>query len=164
MANELQVSQSHRKLVADLVEGLSFKERVAVHSWAVGLVDVGRSDVSRTKKAWAALSLTLASEIVWPAVKMAARKTKQLGWDQRSRTARAMFAASGIGLAVFGGQNAGLAALGTAVAIPLWVVLGSGAAFANLLIEEIVRRNTDQKLDVKTTYSVIEADLAKLPD
>ena len=45
-----------------------------------------------------------------------------------------------MGIALFGSQSAGIAALGTAIGVPLWVVLGAGAAFANSLIEELKRR------------------------
>jgi hypothetical protein len=45
-----------------------------------------------------------------------------------------------VGVAIFGGQGAGIAALGTAIGVPLWAVLGSGAAFADVIIEEFGRK------------------------
>ena len=59
-----------------------------------------------------------------------------------------------VGLAVFGGQGAGIAALGTAIGVPLWVVFGAGAAFLGVLYEEIA----DKKPDRRTTYRVMDAD------
>jgi hypothetical protein len=47
------------------------------------------------------------------------------------------------GVALFGGKAAGIAALGTAIAVPLWIVLGAGGAFAGVLIEIIEGRDRD---------------------
>ena len=73
-------------------------------------------------------------------MKIAALKIKEAGWDNRSATARFGLGGAAVGLALFGSQGAGIAALGTAIGVPLWVVLGGGAAFANWLVEELSRR------------------------
>ena len=57
-------------------------------------------------------------------------------------------------IALFGGQGAGIAALGAAIGVPLWVVFGAGAAFAGVLYEEI----TGKRSSTKTTYTVIDAE------
>lgn len=72
-------------------------------------------------------------------MKMVGSEIKRLGWDERTQTQRLGLAGAGVGLALFGGAQAGIAALGTAIGVPLWVVTGGGAAFASLLIEEINR-------------------------
>jgi hypothetical protein len=46
-----------------------------------------------------------------------------------------------VGVALFGGQSAGIAALGTAIGVPLWVVFGAGAAFAKSLHSELGRKS-----------------------
>jgi hypothetical protein len=45
------------------------------------------------------------------------------------------------------GQGAGIAALGGAIGLPLWVVFGAGGAFLGVLIEEIrkSRRSSSEK-------------------
>ena len=50
--------------------------------------------------------------------------------------ARLGLSAAAVGAVLFGGQDAGIAAQGTAMGVPLWVVLGSGPAFASVVIEE----------------------------
>jgi hypothetical protein len=164
MRNEIEVSNARRQLVVTVVQNLSSDELLAMRSWAAQLLDIRESRGSKLQKARLALSATLASRVIWPAIKIAARKTKQIGWDNRGRTARLFVGASAIGVLVFGGQNAGIAALGTAVGIPLWIVLGAGASFANLLIEEISRRSSTASVDLRTTYTIIEADLREPRD
>lgn len=77
---------------------------------------------------------------------------KELGWDNRGWAGRL-----GIGTAIatavlLGGQSAGIAALGTAIGVPLWVVFGAGAAF----LGEIIERFTGKR-PVETSYTTIEA-------
>jgi hypothetical protein len=45
-----------------------------------------------------------------------------------------------LGLAAFGSQGAGVAALGTAVGVPLWVISGAGASMAGVLLDELKRK------------------------
>jgi len=35
--------------------------------------------------------------------------------------------------------SAGLAAFGTAISVPLWIVLGAGGAFAGMIIDEVAK-------------------------
>jgi hypothetical protein len=106
------------------------------------------------QKAKQALSLTASSSVVVPAVKMIARETKRLAWDDRGLKGRLGIGGAAVGLALFGGQGAGIAALGTAIGVPPWVVFGAGAAFLGVLYEEITGRKPNQK----TTYRVIDAE------
>jgi hypothetical protein len=62
--------------------------------------------------------------------------------------------AAATGAALFGGKAAGLAALGTAIAVPLWVVFGAGGAFMGVLYEEL----TGKKHKAKASYRVIDAE------
>jgi hypothetical protein len=84
--------------------------------------------------------------VVLPAVKIIARETKRLGWDDRSLPGRLGIGGAAVGLALFGGQGAGVAALGTAVGVPLWVVFGAGATFLGVLYEEITRKKPNNFL------------------
>ena len=144
----------HQQLVSTIVDTASPAEREAISSWAVKLLEIRASDTTTAQKAKAAIGLTLASKVVWTAVKIAAKNTKKVGWDDRSRSARLGIGASAVGVALFGGQNAGIAALGTAIGVPLWVVLGAGAAFANQLLEEIARRSKTPD----ATYRILDAE------
>jgi hypothetical protein len=79
---------------------------------------------------------------------------KRLAWDDRSVKARFGLSGAAIAALAFGGQGAGIVALGTGIGVPLWVVFGAGAAFLGVLYEEI----TDKKEEHKTTYTVIDAE------
>lgn len=92
-------------------------------------------------KAREALRATMRVKVIWPAIKIISKALKRHGWDRRSKPSRFGLAGAAIGLATFGGQSAGIAALGTAIGVPLWVVLGAGAQFASTLYGELVRRD-----------------------
>lgn len=131
---------THRQLAVVIADAASPSERGAIAVWAQGLLDIRASAAPAVQKARQALALTAQSRIAWPAVKMISRQTKRLAWDQRSTTARLGLGGAAIGAVVFGGQSAGIAALGTAVGVPLWVVFGAGASFLNVLREELARK------------------------
>lgn len=143
-----------RKMALTIVERATPIELQAVHQWAQALLELRDKPLSSFDKARQAVSLTLSSRVIWPIVKNVALKMKEAGWDNRSRTSRLGLIGATTGIALFGGQSAGIAALGTAIGVPLWVVLGAGASFANLLIEEVARRR--QQAD-DCTFSIIEA-------
>jgi len=112
-------------------------EREALLQWMVALLQIRQSTLSSVQKTKQALQLTARSKVIWPIVKMLAKEVKRFGWDDRGIKSRFGIAGAGIGLALFGSQGAGIAALGTAIGVPLWVVLGAGAYFAPVLIEEL---------------------------
>lgn len=140
-----------RTAVVTVVDAVPAEHWPALQLWAQRLLALRERDVSRLQKMREALRLTRDSKVVWPAVKIAASKAKQIGWDDRSPKARIGLGAAAIGAAVFGGKSAGIAALGTAVGVPLWVVLGAGASFAAGIVEEISRRS---KRSDDASYSV----------
>lgn len=112
-------------------------ERQALLTWMTQLVLIRESKLTPVQKTKAAIAVTAKSRLVWPIAKMLAGELKRIGWDERASKSRAALVAAGLGLAVFGGQGAGIAALGTAIGLPLWVVLGAGAYFATGLIQEL---------------------------
>ena len=122
-------------------------EREALRGWIEQLLVLRASDLSRRAKAKRALALTAESKVVWPTVKAVSREVKRHAWDDRSRAARMGLGGAAVAGAVFGGQSAGLAALGTAIAVPLWVVFGAGATFFGVLYEEI----TGQKPEIRSS-------------
>ena len=77
--------------------------------------------------------------------KTTAIKSVKSFWDNRSFPTKIGLGASSVALIVFGTQGAGIAALGTAIGIPLWVVFGAGATFAGVLYEEITGKKVDTK-------------------
>ena len=126
-----------RAVAVQLASAASGPEREALLLWMVQLLQLRESKISGVRKAKEALLLTLRSNVVWPVVKVLAREVKRLGWDERGTKSRFGIGGAVAGLAVFGTQGAGIAALGTAIGVPLWVVLGAGAYFAPVLVEEL---------------------------
>lgn len=73
---------------------------------------------------------------------MVGRELKRLGWDERGLKGRLGVGGAATGLLLFGSQGAGIAALGTAFAVPLWVVFGAGATFIGVLYDEITSKKS----------------------
>lgn len=146
-------NDSQKKLAIKIASTATDVERDALLRWTSGLLEIRDSSLPAIKKGKQALQLTLNSEVIWPTTKIIGREIKRLTWDERGAKGRLSIAGVVIGATVFSGQGAGIAALGTAVGVPLWVVLGAGGAFAGMLIEEL----TPQKHQ-STEYTVIEAE------
>ena len=86
------------------------------------------------------------------AAALTGKALKELGWDNRGLSGRLGIATAIGTVVIFGGQGAGIAALGTAIGVPLWVVFGAGAAF----LGEIYERFTGKRR-LETTDTVIDA-------
>ena len=129
-------------------------EKEALRVWIERLLALKASSLPAVQKAKQALAITANSNVVLPTVKMIARETKRLAWDERGPKGRLGLSGAAVGFALFGGQGAGVAALGTAISVPLWVVFGAGGTFLGALYEEI----TGKKPNPKTTYRDIDAD------
>jgi hypothetical protein len=134
--------RSHRQLAIKIADRLDETDRKAVIAWAQNLLAIRAADVSVKKKAMLALRMTASEKVVWPVAKMIAAEVKRLVWDDRGIPARIGMGAAALGAVMLGGQSAGIAALGTAVGVPLWIVLGAGGAFAGVLIEELTKKRT----------------------
>ncbi len=120
-----------------LVENTTELERNAFADWLNSLIVIRQESGSKWQKARRSIQLTLRSQVVWPTVRLLARELKRNAWDDRKPATR--FAAAGAlgGALAFGSQGAGIAALGTAIGVPLWIVTGAGAAFAGAVLEEL---------------------------
>lgn len=136
-------SDRQRQLALYVAEHASTPERNALTSWAKHLLDVRESSLPAHLKASRALSATARSKVVWPAAKLIWGEIKRHAWDERGVKSRFGLGAAAVGALLFGGQSAGIAALGTAIGVPLWVVLGAGGTFAGMLIEELSRRGKE---------------------
>lgn len=150
-------SNSEKQLVVRIAAAANAEEKEAIRLWIERLLEIKASNLPAKTKAKQAIAITSNSKVVLPTVKMIAREVKRLAWDERGLKGRLAVGGATVGVALFGGQGAGIAALGTAIGVPLWVVFGAGAAFLGLLYEEI----TGQKPPPKTTYQVIDAEEEK---
>jgi hypothetical protein len=77
-----------------------------------------------------------------------AASTRRLAWADRSRAARLDGLAALATSASLGSAKCGIALLGTAIGVPLWVLFGSGAAVATLVLEEFAGRQRRADLGV----------------
>lgn len=134
MAN---IEDKYRALAVHLARSGTQAEKAAVANWARELLAIRDTSRSPWEKIMAALSVTAKGEVIWPALKMMAAELKRSGWDERSHTGRLASVGLGAGAALFAGQTAGVAALGAAMGLPIWIVVGTGDDFARALVEQI---------------------------
>jgi hypothetical protein len=148
-----EIDNQQRQLAIMIAKEINPTEADALREWAYRLLDIRNERVSAAQKAKRAVILTASSKVILPAVKIIARQTKKHGWDNRTSTQKLGMGAAAVGVALFGSANAGIAALGTAVGVPLWVVLGGGAMFMKHLIEALL-----EKQQSGASYTVLDAN------
>src|SRR5690606_21114042 len=95
-------------------------------------------------KARKAVLLTHRSGIALAVTAHCAKALHAVVWQDRSWAARLGMSAVGIATITGSTQAAGIAALGGAIGVPLWIVLGAGGTFIGTLIDEL-RKVTDGK-------------------
>ena len=149
-----EIPRAYKQVAMRIAQGATAKEKQAIRSWTEKLLALKAADTPALTKVRQAISITAESDVVLPVVKVIAGEMKRLAWDERRPATRLALGGAAVGLAIFGGQSAGVAALGTAIGVPLWVIFGAGATFLGVLYEEI----TDDKDEPKTTYTTIDAE------
>jgi hypothetical protein len=149
-----QDTSQYHQVAVQLAKSLGVDDRALIASWAEKLLRIRDEPVGVIEKSRRAMQETMDSKVVWPVAKTIGKEIKRLGWDERGTKSRFALVGSAAGIALFGGQSAGIAALGTAIGVPLWIVLGAGGAFAAVLLEEL-RGNRNEK---GATYRVIDAE------
>ncbi|ESX80343.1 hypothetical protein X759_12700 [Mesorhizobium sp. LSHC420B00] len=145
-----------RQLVVQIVKGATLEQTDALRTWALKLLEIRKSGLPARTKAKQAIAATVQGKVVGPMLKNALRGAKSLGWDKRTMAQRLGLGAAAVGIAVFGGQSAGIVALGMGVGVPLWAVLGAGSMFATYLYEELAHAPSTAKSGA--TYTVIDAE------
>lgn len=131
MAEELKDKQA--LVIRTLVSKLNEEECQALLIWAEQLLEIRESNVSKIIKAKRAIQASTKSKVLVRLIKLLFSELKRVGrrgkdilWDRRTWPARIGLIGVTIGVATFGKQAAGVAALGSAVGVPLWLVLGAG--------------------------------------
>lgn len=121
-----------------LVDETAPEERITLLAWLVELLTIRASDATAGLKFARAIRATTRRRTVVTILRTVGRPLVRLAWTDRSWKAR--LAGIGITLSalVWPGQSAGLALLGTAVAVPLWIVFGSGALVAGWTIDVLL--------------------------
>lgn len=143
--------KQQRDFAKRLMREIPYEHQVIVSSWFQDLIDIKNSDVSKRQKVKSIFQATKKRKIIFPTIKLISKKVKQYAWDDRKAKGRIGIVGIGIGVTFFAGQSAGIAALGGAVGVPLWVVFGAGGTFAGFCIEEYerVKKNKDTVVDVE---------------
>lgn len=131
-------------IVQDIVDDTNLEQQQALLEWSKDLLAIRHSEDSGVVKVKATVAATAQRKVIWPIVRVMLYRLKRLGWSERSWKARLGIGTVAATALVFGGQGAGIAALGTAIGVPLWIVFGAGATFAGLLmdeLEEVIRKS-----------------------
>ena len=148
--------KDQRQFALQVVDQASVAELEGIKRWLESLIFIKGSQISNFEKAKRSVAITYTSKVVWPVLRIISRKLKKSLGDDRSNKGRFGITGIVVGLTCFGGQSAGIAALGGAIGVPLWIVLGSGALFAGHLIEEIQKKKMVKDNVVNAEYEVID--------
>lgn len=136
MPENIDPESKVRSLAVTVVAQSSATEHIALLQWAEEMHAIMNRSGSLIKKATSAIQVTAQSKVLLPIMKLAGGELKRLGWDDRGLPARIAIGAAGAALTL-SGSGAGIAALGGAIGVPLWVVFGAGGAFVGVIIDEL---------------------------
>lgn len=140
-----------RQIVQLLLDKADEQEKARMLLWANELISIRNSELSIKEKLTATFKAARHYKALLPALKGIKSKV----WDERG--IKTKIGLSGVVLvAVMFPGNAGLAAMGSAIGIPLWVVFGAGYSFAVLLIKEIKQTLKHSTIDAE--YEVVDTD------
>lgn len=140
---EAEEQSKERQLAVAIIKSTSPSDQILLQQWITQLLVLKDAPIGKLEKAKKAIAITASSKAAIAAAKIVTRHIKRVAWDERSTAARFGLGGAALGLAAFGSQGAGIAALGTAVGVPLWVVSGAGASLAGVLLEELKRSKKD---------------------
>jgi hypothetical protein len=112
------------------------QERDAIGDWLRRLLEIRESSLPAATKARLALQATDRSVIV-PLARHIGQQGKRFVWTDRTWAGRLGLGAAGIAAVTTAGKGAGIAALGGAIGVPLWIVFGAGGSFAGMLLDEL---------------------------
>lgn len=124
--------------MGDLLGKLT-EERRALQVWLSELVAVRERDLSSFAKLKAALRTANRAKDIWPIMRNLGRSLRRHGWDRRKGGFRWFMGVAVATIAAFGFQGADIAAFGGAIGLPLWIVLGGGAAACHALLDGLKR-------------------------
>lgn len=154
--NPLAVIKTQQQLATRVADLASSEQNDALRSWLQQLLALRESNLSTLKKCRDAITITWKAKVILPVLQIIAGEVKKHGWDNRTQSQRFGIGGAAIGVALFGGQGAGIAALGTAVGVPLWIVVGAGSMFAHNLLSELGSKSTAVPPDDETFGPTID--------
>jgi hypothetical protein len=135
MTHRIDPEPKVKNLASAVFKQATPAEKVALSEWALEMRMILNSSCSRVEKASLAIRATASAKILLPVMKVVGSELKRHGWDERGLPARTAIGAAAAALTL-SGSGAGIAALGGAIGVPLWVVFGAGGAFVGVIIDE----------------------------
>jgi hypothetical protein len=159
------LSKAERKAISAVRNKLDRVQKLAVIRLFQRLLEVRNTDASAKDKLRKALPDGEDTKVALDALQSSASHIKDLAWDDRTWPARVGIGAATVVAATLAGEAAGLALAGTAIAIPLWVVFGSGEDFAQALIADL-EENLDEteNSEDSTEPPILEAEIEILDE
>ncbi|TDJ48868.1 MAG: hypothetical protein E2O48_01770 [Gemmatimonadetes bacterium] len=158
------LSKAERKAISAARNKLDRVQKLAVIRLFQRLLEVREMEASAKDKLRKALPDGDDTKAALEALQSSASHIKDLAWDDRTWPARVGIGAATVVAASLAGEAAGLALAGTAIAIPLWVVFGSGEDFAAALIADL-EANLDEAADsTETEPPILEAEIGILDE
>ncbi len=127
-------------IIHRIIADISYDEAVALHLWSSRLLALRNSPKNGKEKFREVIQLTKDVPILFPLIKRIAFELKSTGWDDQSWKSRIGTGAALWITLMIAKAGAGLAILGGAIAVPLWIVFGSGDKFVKMLISELKKR------------------------
>lgn len=126
-----------KQLAKVVVEQTLPSERAQLRDWVAKLIAIREAGGETFSMAKRAVTVTLSDGVAMSIVRALAMELKRLAWTERGLKWRVGFVTAVVGAVVTGGQGAGIAALGGAIGVPLWLVIGAGGSFLTMLWEEL---------------------------
>jgi len=133
-------NKQFNEIIHRILTNITPEEGIALHLWASKLLVLKNSTMSRPEKLQNIIQLTKDAKILIPLIKTIFVELKKTGWDESSWKSKLGMGATLWASLIIGKAAAGLALLGGAIAVPLWIVFGTGDEFIKMLIEELKKR------------------------
>lgn len=156
------VPEKAQSVITQIDRRLDDEARVALIRWLQDLLELRERRGLAWRKALKAIQRTDTRESLGHLARVGA-PLKDLAWDDRTWAARLGLTSAAIAAATTAGQGAGIALLGTAIGVPLYVVLGAGGSFAGMLIDEL-ERSLAKSGERSETHRSRSTNLARIDD
>ncbi len=134
MRNE-SAEQRYRRWADNILAHASERERHGLRTWAERLLAIRDGREFPPVKVQQALQASVDSTFSAHLLQLLGRELKRVGWDERDTYERLGISLAGTMAMMTSVGAIALAAFGSAFSVPMWVVFGSGDAFARALIE-----------------------------
>jgi len=134
MYNE-SADERYRRWADNILAHASREERQGLRTWAERLLAIRDRREYPPVKVQLALQASIDPAFSAHSLQLLGRELKRIGWDERDTYERLGISVAGTMAMLTSVGAIALAAFGGAFSIPMWVVFGSGDAFARALIE-----------------------------